>query len=94
MCATGSMGGRTTSGCSAPGLGYGAPWCRGKRGAALGGSAEALGDVGNHPPIPRIPISPSKLNPALAAQRMIACADLAHARDGRRVAVPGIVLVR
>jgi len=25
---------------------------------------------------------------------MIACADLAHARDGRRVVVPGIVLVR
>ncbi len=34
------------------------------------------------------------LRPALAARRMIACADLAHARDGRRVAVPGIVLVR
>jgi len=34
------------------------------------------------------------LRPALAAQRMIACAGLAHARDGQRVAVPGIVLVR
>jgi len=34
------------------------------------------------------------LRPALAARRMIACTDLAHARDGRRVAVPGIVLVR
>jgi len=34
------------------------------------------------------------LRPALAARRMIACADLAHARDGRRVAVPGLVLVR
>jgi len=34
------------------------------------------------------------LRPALAARRMVACADLAHARDGRRVAVPGLVLVR
>jgi error-prone DNA polymerase len=30
----------------------------------------------------------------LALRQMIACADLAHARDGRRVAVPGMVLVR
>ncbi len=30
----------------------------------------------------------------LARRRMITCADLARARDGRRVVVPGIVLVR
>jgi error-prone DNA polymerase len=34
------------------------------------------------------------LRGALRARRMIACADLPNARDGRRVAVPGIVLVR
>ncbi len=30
----------------------------------------------------------------LAGRKMIACADLLHIRDGRRVVVPGIVLVR
>ena len=34
------------------------------------------------------------LRTALAARGMIACADLAHIRDGRRVVVPGLVLVR
>ena len=34
------------------------------------------------------------LRTELQAQRMIACADLAHIRDGRRVIVPGLVLVR
>jgi error-prone DNA polymerase len=36
----------------------------------------------------------SFLRDALTARGMIACADLRRARDGRRVAVPGIVLVR
>jgi len=34
------------------------------------------------------------LRPALTAQRMVTCAELRTARDGRRVIVPGIVLVR
>jgi error-prone DNA polymerase len=34
------------------------------------------------------------LRAELRSRRMIACADLPDARDGRRVAVPGIVLVR
>lgn len=34
------------------------------------------------------------LRAALQAQGMVTCADLAHLRDGRRVVVPGIVLVR
>ncbi len=34
------------------------------------------------------------LRATLQAQEMATCADLAHLRDGRRVAVPGIVLVR
>ena len=34
------------------------------------------------------------LRPGLQARRMITCADLLQARDGRRVIVPGIVLVR
>ncbi len=34
------------------------------------------------------------LREALRARGMVACADLARTRDGRRVAVPGIVLVR
>ncbi len=36
----------------------------------------------------------SFLRPALQARRMVTCADLATIRDGRRVVVPGIVLVR
>ena len=36
----------------------------------------------------------SFLRPALLASGMIACGDLRHIRDGRRVVVPGIVLVR
>jgi len=34
------------------------------------------------------------LRPALTAQRMVTCAELRTTRDGRRVIVPGIVLVR
>ncbi len=34
------------------------------------------------------------LRATLRQQGMVTCADLAHLRDGRRVAVPGIVLVR
>ncbi len=34
------------------------------------------------------------LRAKLQAQGMVTCADLAHVRDGRRVVVPGIVLVR
>ena len=34
------------------------------------------------------------LRVALQARGMITCADLAHIRDGRRVGVPGLVLVR
>jgi len=34
------------------------------------------------------------LRATLQAQGMLTCADLAHLRDGRRVLVPGIVLVR
>ncbi len=34
------------------------------------------------------------LRKALRAQKMVACADLVRTRDGRRVVVPGIVLVR
>ncbi len=34
------------------------------------------------------------LRPTLQARRMVTCADLQHIRDGRRVIVPGIVLVR
>jgi len=34
------------------------------------------------------------LRATLRQQGMVACADLAHLRDGRRVAVPGLVLVR
>jgi error-prone DNA polymerase len=34
------------------------------------------------------------LRATLLAQGMLTCADLAHLRDGRRVVVPGIVLVR
>ena len=34
------------------------------------------------------------LRPELAAHGMVACADLEHTRDGRKVVVPGIVLVR
>jgi error-prone DNA polymerase len=34
------------------------------------------------------------LRPALRAWRMITCADLKSKRDGRRVVVPGTVLVR
>jgi len=34
------------------------------------------------------------LRPALQAQRMVTCAELQTTRDGRRVIVPGIVLVR
>jgi len=34
------------------------------------------------------------LRATLQARRMVACADLAHISDGRRVVVPGIVLVR
>jgi len=34
------------------------------------------------------------LRPALLARGMVACGDLQHIRDGRRVIVPGIVLVR
>jgi len=34
------------------------------------------------------------LRATLQAQGMVTCADLAHVRDGRRVVVPGIVLVR
>ena len=34
------------------------------------------------------------LRPELSARGMVACADLAHTRDGRKVIVPGIVLVR
>ena len=34
------------------------------------------------------------LREALRARKMVACADLARIRDGRRVIVPGIVLVR
>ena len=34
------------------------------------------------------------LRPALDARGMVRCADLPHVRDGRRVIVPGIVLVR
>ena len=34
------------------------------------------------------------LRPALQARGMIACRDLLHLRDGRRVVVPGLVLVR
>ena len=34
------------------------------------------------------------LRTTLQARGMLTCADLAHARDGRRVLVPGIVLVR
>lgn len=34
------------------------------------------------------------LRTALQARGMIACAELAHTRDGRRVVVPGLVLVR
>ena len=34
------------------------------------------------------------LRATLQAQGMATCADLAHLRDGRRVAVPGVVLVR
>ena len=36
----------------------------------------------------------SFLRPALRARGMIACADLLSSRDGRRVVVPGIILVR
>ena len=36
----------------------------------------------------------SFLRPQLAARGMVSCADLASMRDGRRVVVPGIVLVR
>ncbi len=34
------------------------------------------------------------LRPELEARGMVACGDLAHTRDGRKVVVPGIVLVR
>ncbi len=34
------------------------------------------------------------LRATLQARGMVTCADLAHVRDGRRVVVPGIVLVR
>jgi len=34
------------------------------------------------------------LRATLQAQGMVSCADLAHVRDGRRIVVPGIVLVR
>jgi error-prone DNA polymerase len=34
------------------------------------------------------------LREELASRKMVTCADLAHSRDGRRVVVPGIVLVR
>ena len=34
------------------------------------------------------------LRAELASRKMVTCADLTHTRDGRRVAVPGIVLVR
>ncbi|MGI4793155.1 MAG: OB-fold nucleic acid binding domain-containing protein, partial [Janthinobacterium lividum] len=36
----------------------------------------------------------SFLRAVLQARRMITCADLQHVRDGRRIVVPGIVLVR
>ncbi|MGI4798715.1 MAG: OB-fold nucleic acid binding domain-containing protein, partial [Janthinobacterium lividum] len=36
----------------------------------------------------------SFLRAALQARRMVTCAELQHVRDGRRVVVPGIVLVR
>ncbi len=38
--------------------------------------------------------SVSFLRSQLQARRMVTCADLQHIRDGRRVIVPGIVLVR
>lgn len=34
------------------------------------------------------------LHEDLRRQGMVACADLAHLRDGRSIAVPGIVLMR
>jgi len=34
------------------------------------------------------------LHQDLRRRGMVACADLAHLRDGRRIAVPGIVLMR
>jgi error-prone DNA polymerase len=34
------------------------------------------------------------LRPVLQARQMVTCADLKTIRDGRRVVVPGIVLVR